>query len=81
MPVVIGSVIAIMTVTTTFTTILRSTILLWVYFCLPTFRGVGGYCNCNCDCYCDPDRDRDCDCDYYSTPHNSVAGILFSTRV
>ena len=37
--------------------------LLWVYFCLPAFRG-GGYCNCDHDC--------DCDCDYYSTLHNSV---------
>ncbi len=36
---VIGSVIAIMTVTTTVTTILRNTILLRVYFCLPAFKG------------------------------------------
>ncbi len=60
------------TATATATTILRYTIRLRVYFCLPTFRGgEGGYCNCNCDC----------DCNYYSTIYNSVAGILLPTRV
>ena len=60
------------TVTATATTILRYTIRLRVYFCLPTFRGgEGGYCNCNCDY----------DCHYYSTLHNSVAGILLPTRI
>ncbi len=77
---VIGSVIAIITVTMTVTTILRYTILLRVYFCLPAFRGgEGDYCNCNCNCNCYCDRDRDCDYDF--TLHNSVAGILLSTRV
>ena len=74
--VVIGSVIAFMTMTTPVTTILQYTILLRVYFCLPVFRG-GGYCNCNCNCDCYCDRD----CHYNSTIYNSIAGILLATRI
>ena len=54
---------------------LHYVISLRVYFCLPTFRGGGSYCNCDRDCDCD------CDCDYYSTIYNSVAGILLPTRI
>ena len=50
---------------------LRYTIWSQVYFYLPMFRGGERYCNYNCDC----------DRDYYSTLHNSVAGILLPTRV
>ena len=40
-------------------------------FIYPRLEEEGGYCN----------RDCDYDCHYYSTLHNSVAGILLPTRI
>ena len=59
------------TATVTVTTILRYTILLRVYFCLPAFRGGGGVYWCYCAC----------DYDYDSSLRNFIVGILLPTRV